>query len=120
MIPVIQSVVAGDRVFAGGEVLEPIYKKFTNGTTVVAAVPGKRIRVLGLVLMPPGLTAPDSVEFAFRSGDSTGTVLFEGYLSQPLCVSYSSVGWFETEDSQALYFYASPEAFGHLVYVEVP
>jgi hypothetical protein len=102
---------------------QPIPPKFaaisapnSGNNEVVAAVSGKKIRVLGYVLVASG-----AVNAKFRSTNTDKTGLL--YLAQNGGVSapFSPVGHFETAAGEALNLNLSGSVAvgGHLVYVEV-
>lgn len=84
--------------------LHPVKRAFANiaaGTTdgaVVAAVTGKRIRVLAVALHP-GDTATDCT---FSSASTDISALFAALANTPTILPHSPHGWFETKPGEAL------------------
>ena len=110
-----------------GDSITPIFAPIaaaTNGdNTLVAAVTGKKIRVLAMCLVAG---ANGNVYF---TSDPSGTVIFGGSTNKMalgntggFVLPYSGVGWFETTAGTALIMNASSVGpfSGGLVYVTVP
>ena len=106
-------------VYNGNTALTPKFAKIALSATgtVVAAVGGKKIRVLAYVL-----TASGSLNAKFQSHitptDLTGLL----YMAATIVVEapFNPVGWFETVSGEALDLNLSAgNVGGHLVYVEV-
>lgn len=118
--------VDSNAITAGGVVLTPKFAAIAAATsgnnTLVAAVTGKKIRVLSLMLVAG---AAGNIYFTTAAG---GTVIFGGStntINLPanggFVLPFSSVGWFETVAAQLLNMNASSTGpfSGGLVYVEV-
>lgn len=92
----------------------------TGDTTVVAAVAGKRIRVLGVFW--GNLTAASTIEWRDGAG---GTILMPEIRPNTgtwALLPYSPVGWFETSVNTALIAEgntAANQSNGVVIYVEV-
>jgi hypothetical protein len=108
-------------VASGGAALTPKYAPIAASAaglnTLVAAVPGKKIRVLQYLLV-----TGTAVGVEFRSGPSTALT---GSMSLPanggVGAASSALGHFETASGQALgaFLSAAAPVSGHLCYIEV-
>lgn len=85
-------------------------------TTVVAAVSGKRIRVLGLAF---AVGAADNV--TFKSGSTALSGAIELLADSPYILPFTRFGWMETATGEALVFTVGATAGidGHISYAEV-
>jgi hypothetical protein len=83
-------------------------------TSVVAAVSGKKIRVLSFTLVA---TAAGNFNFENATTDITGIMALP--INGILTVAYSPVGHFETSSNAALQITHTAAAQGFLTYVEV-
>lgn len=96
------------RAVAGAsEVLPVLYKSDSQAAagnkTTVAAVTGKRIKVIGLQAQSVAALG----QLTFFSASTAGTQLWDGYLpdgavSQPLVLPINPLGYFETNTGEAL------------------
>lgn len=89
-----------------------------GANTVVAAVAGKKIRVLGYVL---NVNAAGTVQWRTgASADRSGAMEFTdgGGLTAPVCDPTGEVFWFETVAGEALTITcaAGVDALGHVTY----
>lgn len=106
---------------AGGQKFASISVNSTGDNTAVAAVSGKKIRVLALEGVATG-----AVTLAVKSDTGGSAVALTGAHSlaanQSLVLPFSHAGWFETEAGKALNLSLGGNvAFqGSLVYQETP
>lgn len=105
--------------------LNPQEKKYAVVNTagadsdeIVAAVTGKKIRVLSYVLAVSGAT---TLIWHSASTPLTGAMQFVGAVSQPFSSGYNPAGHFETVAGEALNLESSGavDADGHISYIEV-
>jgi hypothetical protein len=99
-------------------VLTAVISATSDGSnTVVAAVTGKKIRVLGYVL---NVNAAGTVQWLSAATAKSGAMEFPdgGGATAPLCDPTSEVFWFETVAGEALNISnaAGVDALGHVVY----
>jgi hypothetical protein len=100
-------------------VLSAVISATSDGAnTVVAAVTGKKIRVLGYVL---NVNAAGTVQWkTAASANLSGAMEFPdgGGATAPLCDAAAGVFWFETVAGEALTITcaAGVDALGHVVY----
>lgn len=125
----VQSILSTDLLQNGSSQLTPKFAaiSLTATGTIVAAVAGKKIRVLALALTFDTLTGDET--YIFKSG-AGGTAL-TGALGDasgvgpavvPFLLPFSPVGWFETVAGELLELAltgTTPFVNGCLVYVEV-
>lgn len=97
----------------------------SSTTTIVAAVVGKRIRVLSLFMAFDTTTGDETYVFKTAAAGTSLTGVFTGAASNPeMMINYgfSPVGHFQTDSGALLELSlsgSSPGARGSLVYVEV-
>ena len=112
-----------DAIMNDTSVLTPKFAKIdaasSGDNTIVAAVTGKHIRVVSLMLMSAG-----TVTARFESGAS-GTAL-SGQMNlvanTGFCLPYNPIGWFQTASAELLNIELSAaiSVDGILTYIEVP
>jgi len=116
--------ISGDGVAVGAEFKEAKFAKFSavsaTDTEVVAAVSGKRVRVLDYVLC---LSGTSTARFEDGAGGTELSGLFSKYGGGTTVFSpgYCPVGHFQTSVSTALSLETSSTwtTSGHVTYVEV-
>ena len=93
--------------------------------SLVAAVPGKRIRVLGLAINSSSVPSASLGKFIFRSiGSATSAITASLNIGSSGLVwpvtPYHTDGWFQTALGDALFFSTTAASAGiQIVYVEV-
>lgn len=112
---------AADVIHVGGDAKEPQYAVINaaanDDNEIVAAVSGKKIRVLTYTFQ-----AANPVNATWKSGSSTN---LSGALPQTantgISTTFCPIGHFETASGQALNLYlsAAVQVSGHITYVEV-
>jgi hypothetical protein len=118
----VRALIDGTSIILSAETCTPkfatIVASSSGATTVVAAVGGKKIRVLGYVV-----TGSGTVNVKFQSHvtptDLTGLLYMNA--TEFGTVSFNPYGWFETVSGEALDINLSSNTSvgGHLVYIEV-
>lgn len=110
-------------IYSGDTAITPKFKAVaasaSGATTVVAAVTGKKIRVLGFYLVGNG-----AVNTNFQSHTTTSTAAGLNYIAAAgggVSVGYSPLGWFETVAGEALdiNLSAAIAVGGQIIYIEV-
>lgn len=86
--------------------------------TVVAAVTGRKIRVLQAVFASAAVV---TVTVKSASTALTGAMTVDGTAAGPVVLDFSPVGWWETTAGEALVFTlgSSVQVSGNLVYIEI-
>lgn len=89
-----------------------------DSATVIAAVSGKKIRVLQAVIATAAV-----VTLIVKSGTTalTGAMTLDGANSSPLVLPFSPLGWWETVAGEALVFTLSSavQTSGSITYIEI-
>ncbi len=118
--PTVPTAESSSTIYDGSEALIPQYALVSTGisgdNTVVAAVAGKKIRVLSYVFISSG-----TVTAIWQSGatDISGPMSF--LASTGVSAGYNSKGHFETNAGEALQINQNSTAIlgGHLTYIEI-
>lgn len=110
------------QVLVAGVAVTPKYAVISGATsgdnTVVAAVSGKKIRVLALKFVAAGTV---NVRFESAAGGTALTGVESYVVNTGAVLNYNPVGWFETVSGELLNMElsAAVQVSGHLTYIEV-